>query len=112
MYDWGGDPLIWPTARNIPLLINNKLEGEWNMEACASTNLSPSHYHADSETCRWLREFNSNLGNILPEVKRIYVLAQVMHVDRHFQGDVVSLEVLAVQIPISYPTVGDIVEGI
>lgn len=57
-------------------------------------------------------EFNSNLGNILPEVKRIYVLAQVMHVDRHFQGDVVSLEVLAVQIPISYPTVGDIVEGI
>lgn len=57
-------------------------------------------------------EFNSNLGNILPEVKRIYVLAQVMHVDRHFQGDVVSLEVLAVQIPIGYPTVGDIVEGI
>lgn len=57
-------------------------------------------------------ELNSNLGNILPEVKRIYVLAQVMHVDRHFQGDVVSLEVLAVQIPISYPTVGDIVEGI
>lgn len=54
----------------------------------------------------------SYLSNILPEVKRIHVLARVMYVDRHFLGDDISRGIRTAQIPISFPSVVDITKEI